>query len=134
MEGFQVDNPRIARAVLVRERRTRRGHASTDFAIGLCVVEFFNRVLLSERFLVLPHGAHAAVQRRGAQRHRGARLHELMGAFVTFWDNDAGSKDVAPSEDSLLESQMQLGSLQYPYYNPMKEASGFPTSACPRCR
>ena len=56
--------------------------------------------------------------------------------FVTFWDNDAGSKihllanpgqDVAPigaarQEDSLLESQMQLGSLQYPH-NPMKGAS-----------
>ena len=78
----------------------------------------------------LPHGAHAAVHgasgRGGAQRHRGARLH----------DNDAGSKihllanpgqDVAPigaarQEDSLLESQMQLGSLQYPH-NPMKGAS-----------
>ena len=61
---------------------------------------------------------------------------KLMGAFVTFWDNDAGSKihllanpgqDVAPigaarQEDSLLESQMQLGSLQYPH-NPMKGAS-----------
>ena len=59
-----------------------------------------------------------------------------MGAFVTFWDNDAGSKiqwlanpgqDVAPigaarQEDSLLDSQMQLGSLQYPR-NPMKGAS-----------
>ena len=56
---------------------------------------------------------------------------KLMGAFVTFWDNDAGSKihllanpgqDVAPigaarQEDSLLESQMQ-----YPH-NPMKGAS-----------
>ena len=61
---------------------------------------------------------------------------KLMGAFVTFWDNDAGSKihllanpgqDVAPigaarQEDSLLESQMQLGSLQCPH-NPMKGAS-----------
>ena len=61
---------------------------------------------------------------------------KFMGAFVTFWDNDAGSKihllanpgqDVAPigaarQEDSLLESQMQLGSLQYPH-NPMKGAS-----------
>ena len=61
---------------------------------------------------------------------------KLMGAFVTFWDNDAGSKihllanpgqDVAPigaarQEDSLLEFQMQLGSLQYPH-NPMKGAS-----------
>ena len=44
-----------------------------------------------------------------------------MGAFVTFWDNDAGSKihllanwagppiGAARQEDSLLESQMQLG-------------------------
>ena len=58
---------------------------------------------------------------------------KLMGAFVTFWDNDAGSKihfnpgqDVAPigaaRQDSLLESQTQLGSLQYPH-NPMKGAS-----------
>ena len=43
-------------------------------------------------------GAHAAVQRPerrgGAQRHRGARLHETHGRVcdVTFWDNDAGSK------------------------------------------
>ena len=60
---------------------------------------------------------------------------KLMGAFVTFWDNDAGSKihllanpgqDVAPigaarQEDRFVESQM-LGSLQYPH-NPMKGAS-----------
>ena len=48
-----------------------------------------------------------------------------MGAFVTFWDNDAGSKTpflanpgagigAARQEDSLPESQMELGSLQYP--------------------
>ena len=57
---------------------------------------------------------------------------KVMGAFVTFWGNDAGSLanpgiDIAPigasrQEDSLLESQMQLGSLQYPH-NPMKGAS-----------
>ena len=64
---------------------------------------------------------------------------QIMGAFVTFWDNDAGSKihllanpgqDVAligaaRQEDSLLESQMQLGSLLYPH-NPMKGASELP--------
>ena len=54
---------------------------------------------------------------------------KLMGAFVTFWDNDAGSKinpgqdiGAARQEDSLLEPQTQLGSLQYPH-NPMKGAS-----------
>ena len=41
----------------------------------------------------------------------------MMGAFVTFWAIGA-----ARQEDSLLESQMQLGSLQYPR-NPMKGAS-----------
>ena len=84
---------------------------------------------------------------------------KLMGAFVIFWDNDAGSKihllanpgqDVAPigaarQEDSLLESQMQLGSLQYPH-NPMKDTvrnidigrvgylriAGFPTERVPK--
>ena len=90
---------------------------------------------------------------------------KLMEAFVTFWNNDAGSKihllaiGAARQEDSLLESQMQLGSLQYPH-NPMKGASehfhflsvlagtyddtvrnididratcGLPDRACPRC-
>ena len=61
---------------------------------------------------------------------------KLMGAFVTFWDDDAGSRvsllmnpgtdyahiGAARVEDSLLESQMQLGSLQYPH-NSMKGAS-----------
>ena len=61
-------------------------------------------------------------------------LTKLMGAFVTFWDNDAGSKillanpgqDVAPigaaTGSQPPELQMQLGSLQYPH-NPMKGAS-----------
>ena len=76
------------------------------------------------------HGAHAAVHgapgRGGAQRHRGARLHEkLMGAFVTFWDNAGSGAGRGPHRSgqagSLLELQMQLGSL-YPH-NPMKGAS-----------
>ena len=69
---------------------------------------------------------------------------KLMGAFVTFWDNDAGStihllanpeQDVAPigaarQEDSLVESQMQLGSLQYPP-QPYEESLRGPTTT--RC-
>ena len=43
----------------------------------------------------------------------------LMGAFVTFWELVGQPR--ARQEDSLLESQMQLGSLQYPR-NPMKGA------------
>ena len=53
---------------------------------------------------------------------------KLMGAFVTLIHLLANpGQDVAPigaarQEDSLLESQMQLGSLQYPH-NPMKGGS-----------
>ena len=73
----------------------------------------------------------------------------LMGAFVTFWDPLVGQPrrvaliGAARQEDSLLESQMQLGSLQYPR-NPMKGASEHfrsvpPARACffgldPGCR
>ena len=113
---------------------------STDFEIQN--VESFNRVLLSGRSLVFSyptvHTQQSSVP-NGVAEHNvtvARAFTKLMGAFVTFWDNDAGSKihllanpgqDVAPigaarQEDSLLESQMQLGSLQYPH-NPMKGAS-----------
>ena len=105
-------------------------------------MESFNRVLLSGRSLVF---SYSTVHTQQSSVPNGVAEHnvtvvcaftKLMGAFVTFWDNDAGSKihllanpgqDVAPigaarQEDSLLELQMQLGSLQYPH-NPMKGAS-----------
>ena len=105
-------------------------------------MESFNRALLSGRSLVFSyptvHTQQSSVP-NGVAEHNvtvARAFTKLMGAFVTFWDNDAGSKihllanpgqDVAPigaarQEDSLLESQMQLGSLQYPH-NPMKGAS-----------
>ena len=67
---------------------------------------------------------------------------KLMGAFVTFWDNDAGSKihllanpgqDVAPHRRGQAERQTQLGSLQYPH-NPMKgpRALPLPLGSCGR--
>ena len=90
-------------------------------------MESFNRVLLSRKVpdVQLPHGAHAAVQRPerrgGAQRHRGARLHETHGRVCDLLGQRRGLLGAARQEDSLLESQMQLGSLQYP--NPMKGAS-----------
>ena len=55
---------------------------ASQVVLDSALVESFNRVLLSGRSLVFsyPHGAHTAVQRPerrgGAQRHRGARLHE----------------------------------------------------------
>ena len=101
------------------------------------LVEFFNRVLLSGRSLVFScptvHTQQSSVP-NGVAEHNvtvARTFTKLMGAFVTFWDNDAGSKihlgagrgpHPARQEDSLLESQMQLGSLQYPH-NPMKGAS-----------
>ena len=140
---------------MVRERRAHPAGAtlSTDFEIqnvrvlasqvvlDSALVESFNRVLLSGRSLVFSyptvHTQQSTVPPRVAEHNVtvARAFTKLMGAFVTFWDNDAGSKihllanpgqDVAPigaarQEDSLLESQMQLGSLQYPH-NPMKGA------------
>ena len=123
---------------------------STDFVrvlasqvvLDSALVESFNRVLLSGRSLVFSyptvHTQQSSVP-NGAAEHNvtvARAFAKLMGAFLTFWDNDAGSKihllanpeqGVAPigaarQEDSLLQSQMQLGSLQYPH-NPMKGAS-----------
>ena len=117
---------------------------STDFEIqnvgrpGLCAGRVLQpgAPLRKAPGVQLPHGAHAAVQRPerrgGAQRHRGARLHETHGRVCDLLGQRRGllanpGQDVAPigaarQEDSLLESQMQLGSLQYPH-NPMKGAS-----------
>ena len=114
---------------------------ASQVVLDSALVESFNRVLLSGRSLVFSyptvHTQQSSVPNGVAEHNVTARAFtKLMGAFVTFWDNDAGSKihllanpgqDVAPigaarQEDSLLESQMQLGSLQYPH-NPMKGAS-----------
>ena len=104
---------------------------ASQVVLDSALVESFNRVLLSGRSL------YPTVHTQAEHNVTVARAFtKLMGAFVTFWDNDAGSKihllanpgqDVAPigaarQEDSLLESQMQLGSLQHPH-NPMKGAS-----------
>ena len=115
---------------------------ASQVVLDSALVESFNRVLLSGRSLVFSyptvHTQQSSVP-NGVAEHNvtvARAFTKLMGAFVTFWDNDAGSKihllanpgqDVAPigaarQEDSILESQMQLGSLQYPH-NPMKGAS-----------
>ena len=134
---------------------------STDFEIqnvrvlasqDSALVESFNRVLLSGRSLVFSyptvHTQQSSVP-NGVAEHNvtvARAFTKLMGAFVTFWDNDAGSKihllanpaqDVAPigaarQEDSLLESQMQLGSLQYPH-NPIREPRSTSTSSPSLC-
>ena len=105
---------------------------ASQVVLDSALVESFNRVLLTA------HTQQSSVP-NGVAEHNvtvARAFTKLMGAFVAFWDNDAGSKihllanpgqDVAPisaarQEDSLLECQMQLGSLQYPH-NPMKGAS-----------
>ena len=104
-------------------------------------MESYNRVLLSGRSLVFSYPTVHTQQSTvppGVAEHNvtvARAFTKLMGAFVTFWDNDAGSKihllansgagrgpHQRGEEDSLLESQMQLGSLQYPH-NPMKGVS-----------
>ena len=113
---------------------------ASQVVLDSALVESFNRALLSGRSLVFSyptvHTQQSSVP-NGVAEHNvtvARAFTKLMGAFV-FWDNDAGSKihllanpgqDVAPigaarQEDSLLELQMQLGSLQYPH-NPMKGA------------
>ena len=106
---------------------------ASQVVLDSALVESFNRVLLSGRSLVFSYPTVHAQQSTvppGVAEHNvtvARAFTKLMGAFVTFWDNDAGSKihllanpglDVAPigaarQEDSLLESQMQLGSLQF---------------------
>ena len=112
---------------------------ASQVVLDSALVESFNQVLLSGRSLVFSYPTVHTQQSTvppGVAEHNvtiARAFTKLMGAFVTFWDNDAGSKihllanpgqGVAPigaarQEDSLLESQMQLGSLQYPH-NPMK--------------
>ena len=157
MEGFdEVNDPRIAHTVhqggyadvLLRPTMVgilRCGKMlppqlnlviEIEFADATTALWSVNRVLLSGRSLVFSyptvHTQQSSVPNGVAERNVtvARAFTKLMGAFVTFWGNDAGSKihllanpgqDVAPM-DSLLESQMQLGSLQYPH-NPMKGAS-----------
>ena len=117
---------------------------ASQVVLDSALVESFNRVLLSGRSLVF---SYPTVHTQQSSVPNGVAEHnvtvtrtftKLMGAFVT----DAGSKihllanpgqDVAPvgaarQEDSLLESQMQLGSLQYPH-NPIREARSTSTSS-----
>ena len=107
---------------------------ASQVVLDSALVESFNRVLLSERSLVFSYPTVHTQQSTvppGVAEHNvtvARAFTKLMGAFVTFWDNDAGSKihllaNVAPiGVARQLESQMQLGSLQYPH-NPMKGAS-----------
>ena len=97
---------------------------ASQVVLDSALVESFNRVLLSGRSLVFSyptvHTQQSSVP-NGVAEHNvtvARAFTKLMGAFVTFWDNDAGSKihfltnpgqDVAPigaarQEDSLLEA------------------------------
>ena len=71
--------------------------------------------------------ARAAAVARGAIAGASALLSSFDAGTTTIHLLANPGQDVAPigaarQEDSLLESQMQLGSLQYPH-NPMKGAS-----------
>ena len=84
---------------------------ASQVVLDSALVESFNRVLLSGRSLVFSyptvHTQQSSVP-NGVAEHNVAvacAFTKLMGAFVTFWDNDAGSKihllanpgqDVAP--------------------------------------
>ena len=99
---------------------------ASQVVLDSALVESFNRVLLSGRSLVFSYPTvHTQPVPPGVAEHNvtvARAFTKLMGAFVTFWDNPG--QDVAPTarpgrKTVSLESQMQLGSLQYPH-NPMK--------------
>ena len=56
---------------------------ASQVVLDSALVESFNRVLLSGRSLVFA-AVHGASGRGGAQRHRGARLHETHGSVRDF--------------------------------------------------
>ena len=102
---------------------------ASQVVLDSALVESFNRVLLSGRSLVF---SYPTAHTQQSSVPNGVAEHNVTVARA-FTKLIAGSKihnpgqDVAPigaarQEDSLLESQMQLGSLQCPH-NPMKGAS-----------
>ena len=71
---------------------------ASQVVLDSALVESFNRVLVRQvPGVQLPHGAHAAVHgasgRGGAQRHRGARLHETHGSVRDFLGQRRGLQD-----------------------------------------
>ena len=107
----------VAHRVVVGPRKDREEVEIRVLALQVvldsALVESFNRVLLSGRSLVFSYPTVHTQQSTvppGVAEHNvtvARAFTKLMGAFVTFWDNDAGSKihllanpgqDVAPSE------------------------------------
>ena len=65
---------------------------ASQVVLDSALVESFNRVLLSGRSLVFSYPTSVP---NGVAEHNvtvARTFTKLMGAFVTFWDNDAGSK------------------------------------------
>ena len=99
---------------------------ASQVTLDSALVESFNKVLLSGRSLVFSYPTmHTQVSSipAGTSQHSVtvARAYtKLMGAFVTFKDDDDALGEVMnleyPAINGQLESQMQLGALQYPRY------------------
>ena len=100
----------------------------SEVVLDSALVESFNRALLSGRSLVFSyptvHTQQSSVP-NGVAEHNvtvARAFTKLMGAFVTFWDNDAGSKihllanpgqDVAPIGAARQESSRDWLTLSY---------------------
>eukprot|EP00439_Symbiodinium_sp_Y106_P055542 s1258_g7.t1 len=102
---------------------------ASQVTLDSALVESFNRVLLSGRSLVFSYATlHTQVTSVPAGSTdfnvTVARAYsKLLGAFVTFRANaapegvtDLEHPDVQANGTSFLESQMQLGALQFPHY------------------
>ena len=76
---------------------------ASQVVLDSALVESYNRVLLSGRSLVFSHPTVHTQQSTvppGVAEHNvtvARAFTKLMGAFVTFWDNDAGSKIHLPA-------------------------------------
>ncbi|CAE7485210.1 FV3-083R [Symbiodinium pilosum] len=99
---------------------------ASQVTLDSALVESFNKVLLSGRSLVFSYPTmHTQVSSipAGTSQHSVtvARAYtKLMGAFVTFKDDDDALGEVMnleyPAVNGQLEYQMQLGALQFPRY------------------
>ena len=95
---------------------------ASQVVLDSALVESFNRVLLSGRSLVF---SYPTVHTQQSTVPPGVAEHNVGRTWPP---------SERPGRNSLLNSQMQLGSLQYPH-NPMKGASfiaGFPTERVPK--
>ena len=112
---------------------------ASQVVLDSALVESFNRVLLSGRSLAFSyptvHTQQSSVP-NGVAEHNvtvARAFTKLMGAFVTFWDNDAGSTS-SPSSRAPTTTRCATSTSAAWATCATASLPAFPPSACPRCR